>query len=41
MGNIYIFLVDLLKREGEKANIGVTKGKKGERHCKTLWFYEL
>jgi hypothetical protein len=41
MVNICFFFVDLLKREGEKASIGVMRGRKGEKHCKTSWFYEM
>jgi hypothetical protein len=34
------FFVDLLGREGEKSNIGVMRGRKGERR-RILWFYEM
>jgi hypothetical protein len=35
------FFANLLKREGEKSSIGVMKRRKGERHCRILWFYEM
>ncbi len=35
---IYMFM---LIYWGEIPIIGVMRGRKGERHCKTLWFYEM
>jgi hypothetical protein len=34
----YMFL---LIYHREIASIGVMRGKKEEKHCKTLWFYEM
>ncbi len=31
----------MLIYQGEITIIGVMRGRKGERHCKTTWFYEM
>jgi hypothetical protein len=38
---MYIYFIHLLEREGEKASIGVMRRRKGEKHRRASWFYEM